>query len=237
MSTDFKEPSRIGCWLASSYIWRDGIMSNTNQTSTEQVAGGFVVIGILLVANYTGCDKSVYQWLNPPKTTATPHTKSIATVAPTQSKPLVVIDKPKSTTIIESPTSTAIKSLLVSGADGTLDLQILASNMSPEEAFLLGLGVLLTGADTYAVRFRFENTGTVPIRININRIRVHFGNESVGVSTIDHPAFLSNGLLLPGNATEGLAMYKARIDIGAAMRFGLGGKISYSDKDVDVSYR
>jgi len=171
---------------------------------------------------------------NTQKTTAVSLAEQVIPKAPI---PATQIDKPKPAPIIETPVVEEIKTLEVSAIDGTLDLQLLASNLPPEEAFLLGLGVLLTGADTYAVRFRFENTGTVPIRININRIRVHFGNESVGVSTIDHPDFLSNGVLMPGDSTEGLVMYRARVDIGAAMRFGLGGKISYSDKDVDVSYR
>lgn len=133
------------------------------------------------------------------------------------------------------PESMAVARLTVTGRDGTGELQQLVAGMSEVEALALGLGVILTETDTYAARIRITNTGTVPIRVYPENILVHFGNESAVVNTINHPGFLQRGILHPGYYFEGLVLYRARIDIGAAMRLG-SGAFTYSDDTVSVSY-
>lgn len=129
----------------------------------------------------------------------------------------------------------AMARLNVSGHDGTGELQQLAAGMTQGEALALGLGVILTGTDTYAARIRITNTGTVPVRVYPENILIHFGAESAVVTTISHPRFLQRGVLHPGYYFEGLVMYRARIDIGVAMRLG-AGSFSYNDDTVIVTY-
>lgn len=119
-------------------------------------------------------------------------------------------------------------SLNVTGRDGTAELQQLAANMSEQEALALGLNVLFTGTDIYAARVKIANTGNVPIRVYPENLRVHFGGETAGVSTVSHEKFLQRGTLKPGYYFEGLVLYRARVDIGAAMRLA-GGGLSYDD--------
>lgn len=129
----------------------------------------------------------------------------------------------------------SVARLNVAGNDGTAELQQLAAGMTRGEAIALGLGVVLTGVDTYAARIRITNTGTVPVRVYPENLAVHFGSEAAGVTTINHPRFLQRGVLQPGYYFEGLVMYQARIDIGAAMRLA-GGGLSYNDDTIQVTY-
>ncbi len=129
----------------------------------------------------------------------------------------------------------AVASLHVSARDGTGELQQLLAGLTEGEALALGLSVILTGTDIYAARVRITNTGTVPIRVYPENILVHFGAEYAVVTTINHPRFLQRGVLQPGYYFEGLVIYRARIDIGAAMRLG-AGSISYNDDTVVVTY-
>ncbi len=125
--------------------------------------------------------------------------------------------------------------LRVSGRDGTGELQQIVGSLTDAEVLALGLGVLLTGVDIYAVRVRLTNTGNVPIRVYPENIGVHFGGESARVTTVNHARFLQRGVLDPGFSVEGLVMYQARIDIGAAMRL-TGGGLSYNDDSIEVLY-
>ena len=129
----------------------------------------------------------------------------------------------------------AVARLKVSGDDGTAELVRLAQGMSEAEALAMGLGVILTGTDTYGARIRFTNTGNVPVRVYPENLSIHFGAESVGVTTINHPSFLQRGILQPGHYADGLVMYRARIDIGAAMRL-VGGGLSYNDDSIRITY-
>ena len=134
-----------------------------------------------------------------------------------------------------SPVSAATARLSVSGRDGTQQLQQLAAGLSREDAWALGLGVMLTGTDTYGARIRITNAGNVPVRVFPENVLVHFGSESARVTTIDHPSFLRRCVLQPGYYVEGLVMYQARVDIGAVMRLG-AGSFSYNDETVQVTY-
>jgi hypothetical protein len=123
----------------------------------------------------------------------------------------------------------------VSAADGTAALQALAARLSPAEIQALALGVLLTGVDTYGIKVRISNTGTVPIRVFPGNLRVHFGDETVGVTTVNHPLFLQPGVVQPGYYVEGVVMYRAAVDVGAVIRL-LGTSFSYDDPSIEVTY-
>lgn len=125
--------------------------------------------------------------------------------------------------------------LNVTGRDATLEMHNSVTFLSPEEKFLLGEEVLRTGIDTYAASIRMTNTGTVPIRVFPQNLSVHFGGESAIVTVVNHPRFLTSTVLAPGTSIEGLVLYQARVDIGAAMRSGRGG-LSYDDRTIDVTY-
>jgi hypothetical protein len=133
------------------------------------------------------------------------------------------------------PAPVARPRLHVTGQDATLELIQFTRGMSPEEAVALGLGVLLTGTDTYAVRVRVTNTGNAPVRVFPENLRVHYGGDAVGVTTVGHPSFLQRGVLQPNFYFEGLVMYRARVDVGAVIRLGRGG-LSYADETIEVTY-
>jgi hypothetical protein len=161
---------------------------------------------------------------NPPVVTSSPTYATVPPAAYTPPMPPASFLPPAATTRIH-----------VTGRDGTAELAQLTGGMSAGEALALGLGVLLTGTDTYAARIRISNTGTVPVWVYPENIHVHFGGASAGVTSVSHPRFLQRGLLRPGYYFEGLVAYRARIDIGAAMRLA-GGSLSYDDYTIQVTY-
>ena len=124
----------------------------------------------------------------------------------------------------------------VSAQDGTPALQALASQLPDEQLAFLGLRTVLTGTDTYGVHVRLRNSGTVPVRVFPTNLRVHFGADSTFVTTTSHPAFLQQCTLDPGQTADGLVMYDARIDAGAAIRM-LGTSFTYDDSSIVVDYR
>ena len=134
-----------------------------------------------------------------------------------------------------APGPAARPQLRVTGRDATPELLELARGLTPEETLALGLGVVLTGTDTYAARVRIANTGNVPIRVFPENLRIHFGGDAAGVTTVNHPGFLQRGVLRPDFYFEGLVMFRARVDVGAAIRLG-GGGLSYDDDTVEVTY-
>jgi hypothetical protein len=125
--------------------------------------------------------------------------------------------------------------LTVSCRDGTADLQAMAKGLSERELTALGLAALLTGTDVYGAKVTLANTGTVPIRVHPDNIRVHFGTESAGVTTALDSRFLQACVLQPQESASGLVMYQAAVEIGAAMRLGRG-KFSYTDPSIEVVY-
>jgi len=134
----------------------------------------------------------------------------------------------------EYPSDSQIARLNVVGQDATNELQVLAAQLSNEEKMALGFAVLLTGSDIYAARVRIANTGPVPVRVFPGNIRIHCGQGATEVTTLDHPAFLPSGILQPGYSCEGLVVYEAPVDVGAAIRFGAGG-LSYEDPTIQVT--
>jgi hypothetical protein len=123
----------------------------------------------------------------------------------------------------------------VRGWDATEELQRFVLQLSEEQRALLGLAALASGADVYAAEIRIVNTGNLPVRVYPQNIAIHFGAESARITTSDHPRFLQASLLRPGEYVQGLVMYQARIDIGAAMRLG-AGSFSYNDESIQVEY-
>ncbi len=131
--------------------------------------------------------------------------------------------------------ATPIARLNVAWWDSTGELQQLVAGMPPQESLALGLSVVLTATDTYAARVRISNTGSVPVRVFPENIVMHFGDDAVGVTTVNHANFLQRGILQPGRFTEGLVLFRARVDIGALIRLGAGA-LSYQDDTVQVVY-
>jgi hypothetical protein len=139
-----------------------------------------------------------------------------------------------------APTNTTqrenqISRIRVGALDGTSELQRLLANLPKEQLGALGLAVVVTGVDIYAANVRIRNTGNVPVRINPQRLHIHYGGDSVQVFTANHAAFLQSRTVNPGEAAEGLVMYRARVDVGAEVRL-FGGGISYCDAAVEVTY-
>ena len=133
--------------------------------------------------------------------------------------------------VVETPTAR----LALRCADATDELLPVAQRLSQQEQAALGMMALATGMDIYGARVSLTNTGSVPIRVYPQNLRVHFGNETAFVYTIDDHRFLRPTVLQPGASTSGLVTYTARMDIGASMRLG-GGGMSYDDSTIEVTY-
>lgn len=132
-------------------------------------------------------------------------------------------------------TTSSQATLTLRCSDATNELLPIAEQLSREEQAALGLIAIATGMDIYGARVALTNVGDIPIRVYPQNLRVHFGNETAVVYTINDRRFLRPALLQPGQSTTGLVTYTARMDIGASMRLGAGG-MSYDDPTVEVTY-
>ena len=120
--------------------------------------------------------------------------------------------------------------------DATSELmQVVLPALTDEQKAALGISVLMTGMDDYASKVTITNTGNVPVKVFPQNILMYFGDESATVTTLDHASFLRPCVVQPGYYVEGLVIYRARVDIGASIRFG-SGALSYRDDTVTVTY-
>jgi hypothetical protein len=181
-----------------------------------------VVVGAIWFFSKDKSDKPVTPTARPSLTTPAVPIAGPSTAPP---KPVAATPAP----------AMSIARLAVSGRDGTPELIQFANGLTDNERLALGLNVLLTGVDTYAARIQITNTGNVPVRVYPENLSIHFGGDSVGVTSISHPRFLQRGVLQPGFTTDGLVLYRARVDVGAAVRF-VGGGLSYNDTTIQVTY-
>lgn len=126
--------------------------------------------------------------------------------------------------------------LQVQWRDATDELKPLFDAMLPAEkaAFAIrGAAMLWDGKDIYAMRVKLTNTGTVPVRIDPQNIRINVRGDSIAVETIDHSKFLQTTTLPSNYYIEGLVYFVVPLEVGAAMRAG-NGTLSYNDRAVEV---
>lgn len=134
------------------------------------------------------------------------------------------------------PTNVApVARLRVSGRDATGELQSLVASLPDEQKALLGLMALASGEDIYAAQITLVNTGALPVQVYPQNLSIHYGKDSTAVKTYDHPRFLRACILQPGEYAQGLVIYSARMDVGAAIRLG-GGALAYADPTIEVEY-
>lgn len=114
----------------------------------------------------------------------------------------------------------------ISGVDATPELGVIISRMNDEQKLAIGLYNATTGLDFYAARVRISNGGDRPAFINPKNIRLHLDGETVGAVPMSDARFLQPLSLSPGRYVEGLVVYLAYPEAGAAMRLG-AGSISY----------
>lgn len=203
--------------------------------------GGVAVAVVVAILRLSGCGKPTDQptrpLTKPPPGLTTPSQKSPPTAQPVPPTPggmdqwASVFDTPSPSGQEPAP----VARLTVSCRDGTADLQAMAKGLSKRELTALGLSVVLTGTDVYGATVTITNSGTVPVRVYPENVRVHFGKESAGVTTAADPRFLRACVLRPKESASGLVMYQAEIEIGAAVRLGRG-QFSYTDPSVEVVY-
>ena len=155
-----------------------------------------------------------------------------ATTQPLVSTTTPVLVRPAPGTQSFTPAKARIN---VAATDGTATLQALVARLPPAQVQVLGLGVLVTGVDVYGIKVRISNTGTASVRVFPGNLRIHFGQDTVGVMTANHPLFLQPCIVQPGNYVEGLVMYEAAVDVGAVIRL-LGTSFSYDDSSITVTY-
>lgn len=116
--------------------------------------------------------------------------------------------------------------LEISGVDATPELGVIISRMNDEQKLAIGLYNATTGLDFYAARVRISNSGDQAVFITPNNIRLHLDGETVGAVPMSDARFLQPLSLSPGRYVEGLVVYLAYPEAGAAMRLG-AGSISY----------
>ena len=123
----------------------------------------------------------------------------------------------------------------VSGREATEELQPLVARLTDEQKVAFGVAALMTDSDIYAARVRITNTGDVPVRVFPENLRIHYGQASTGITTGPYDGFLQGGVLAPNYYFEGLVLFRAQVDIGAAIRLG-SGAVSYQDTTIEVTY-
>lgn len=116
--------------------------------------------------------------------------------------------------------------LSISGTDATEELAEVLAGMSDRQLTSIGIAQLTPGQDLYGIRVRISNDSGAPIYVRPENIRLHLGNDSVGVIVVQDSRFLQPALLQPGRYLDGLVAYRAYTQAGAAMRLGRGA-ISY----------
>jgi hypothetical protein len=162
----------------------------------------------------------------------------VSKVSTITSYPLITTPTP-STAVNQIPYQpkpvSQIARIHVTGKEATAELQKLFSQLTQAEIIALGLSVVLTGNDIYAGRIKVSNTGSVPVQVFPENVLIHFGDDSVRAYTINYQGFFRQGVLNPGKTMEGLVLFKARIDIGAAIRL-FGFKYTYGDDSIQVTY-
>lgn len=136
---------------------------------------------------------------------------------------------------VETTNVAPVVRLRVSGRDATGELQSFVASLPDEQKALLGLLALASGEDTYAAQITLVNAGSLPVQVYPENLSIHYGNSSTAVKTYDHPRFLRACVLQPGEYAQGLVMYSARMDVGAAIRLG-GGALAYADPTIEVEY-
>jgi uncharacterized membrane protein len=123
------------------------------------------------------------------------------------------------------------RAIRINWSDATDELQAFASELTLEEMLALGLTVAFTGHDIYAARAKITNVGESPVAFDPGRLQILYGERSIEIIPVDHRRMLQPGRIDPGYYVEGLVVYFAPIDLGAAVRRG-GGSMSYADSDV-----
>lgn len=141
---------------------------------------------------------------------------------------------PAAVVVDSSPTAAERLSapLTIGGEDATEELIRMMAEMSEEQQAAIGVHYLTTRQDFYGARIRITNHGDVPLWVRPENIRLHLQGETVGVSSSRDPRFLRTTLLQPGRYVEGLVVYRAHREAGAAMRLG-SGRVSYLLDDND----
>lgn len=122
--------------------------------------------------------------------------------------------------------------LTISGEDATEELIRMMAEMTEKQQTAIGLHFITTGQDFYGARIRITNRSDIAIWVRPENVRLHLQGETVGVSSSRDPRFLRTTLLEPGRYIEGLVVYRAQREAGAAMRLG-SGRISYMLDDTD----
>lgn len=201
---------------------------------------GVAVAVIVAVLRLSGCGKTTCQPILPtpkPPGLTSPSQKTPLPAQPVPPSPggmdqwASVFDNTPQSGRAHAPAAR----LTVLCRDGTADLQAMARELSKRELTALGLSAVLTGTDVYGAKVTITNTGNVPVRVYPENVQVHFGTESADVTIAADPRFLRECVLQPKESAGGLVMYRAAIEIGAAMRLGRG-KFSYTDPSVEVVY-
>lgn len=140
--------------------------------------------------------------------------------------------------VFQPPTSLVIPDgrLRISAMDGTDELTKVMQALKGNQ--IDGLGLLLSlasGFDFYGLKIRVANVGKSPVDFFPENFLVHFGEDTARTTVLTHANFLKRCRLNPGDSVQGLIMYQARIDLGAAMRLN-GASFSYDDSTVKIEY-
>jgi len=121
--------------------------------------------------------------------------------------------------------------LEISGTDATEELSQVLARMSERQLTALGAFQLPPGQDLYGARVRISNQTGTGVYVHPENIRLHLNGDSVGVMAVQDLRFLQPAMLQPGRYLEGLVVYRAYAEAGAAMRLGRG-TISYSNDPI-----
>jgi len=116
----------------------------------------------------------------------------------------------------------------------TQELMAIATSLSDARKMELGLNVMLTGWDIYAIHIRVTNVGGAAIDVSPEHLRFKYNGESLPLTRDDDRRFFQAVRLEPNRYAEGILMFKAPVLVAGAVM--AGARLSYEGAGVQVIY-
>jgi hypothetical protein len=115
------------------------------------------------------------------------------------------------------------------------ELQDVFSHLTNDQKVMFGFAALMAGKDIYGIAVRITNTGRVPVHVSPQHLRLTYNGTTFPLTSAEDARFLRATQLQPNEYVQGLLMYEAPLLGGQSV--SAGGRLSYNDPNVTVSFR
>ena len=114
------------------------------------------------------------------------------------------------------------------------EMAAIVASLSDAQKLEAFQSAMATGTDIYAIHVRITNTGSVPVDISPDSLRMTFSGQTIQLSRVDDPRFLRPTRLEPSRYTEGILTLKAPTLVGGVVV--AGAQLAYRHRGVQVEY-